>query len=343
MKNTALAAIVLIGSPVAWSNPGSASDVSTLWSHSVRVAQAAPARSTVPAAEEDEFLSLLEKNIVSGGPPKDGIPAVDDPQYTSAGEADQWLVPEDIVFGIDYEGFVAAYPQRILVWHEIANELVDGEQLSITYCPLTGTAIGFKGNLARETPSTFGVSGRLVNSNLIMYDRATDSLWPQIPGKAIAGSLRATRLDEFPVAWTTWEQWKEKHPNTRVLSQQTGFLRNYSSNRDPYGSYLENDKGYYESERLLFPPITEDRQLHPKAVVVGFRDRSGNAAAIAKDRLRQEKQIEVQLGGRTVVVTYDPELDFHSAAFKDTAEWINAFDAMWFAWKAFYPDTQLLQ
>jgi hypothetical protein len=238
---------------------------------------------------------------------------------------------------------VAAYPQRILVWHEIANETIQDEKVSITYCPLTGTAIGFKGKVTPSSVSTFGVSGKLVNSNLIMYDRTTDSRWPQILGKAIEGAARGTKLEEFQIVWTTWEKWKAKHPETNVLSQRTGFVRNYGKGGDPYGSYLSKDKGYYSSERLLFRPIFEDKLLHAKTVVVGLRDNSGNAAAILKERLRKEGTVETKLGGRTVVVTYDPALDFHSAAIKETGEWINAFDAMWFAWKGFYPDTRLLR
>lgn len=293
--------------------------------------------------DEEKFLSLLQKNVASGGPPKDGIPAIDKPQYQSVAEADHWLLPEDVVFGVDYAGLVAAYPQRILVWHEIANETAGGEKISITYCPLTGTAIGFKGRVAPQASSSFGVSGKLVNSNLIMYDRSTDSRWPQILGKAIDGSSRGRKLEEFRIVWTTWEKWKKAHPGTKVLSPRTGFVRDYGKGGDPYGSYLGKEKRYYSSERLIFRPIFEDKQLHPKAVVVGVRDGAGNAAAILKDRLRKEKKVEVKLGDRTVVVTYDPTLDFHSAAVKDTAQWINAFDAMWFAWKGFYPDTQLLR
>jgi len=305
MKKFALAAIVLAGSHFVGAHGASANDLSALHSGPVRTAQAAQLRRPALRVEEDEFLSLLEENIASGGPAKDGIPAVEKPRYTSAAEGDEWLVAEDVVFGVDYEGFVAAYPQRILVWHEIANETIRGEPISITYCPLTGTSIGFKGALTPETRSTFGVSGKLVNSNLIMYDRATDSQWPQILGKAITGSLRANRLEEFPVGWTTWENWKQQHSDTRVLSRDTGFIRNYGKNADPYGSYLGKNKGYYNSEQLLFRPIVEDSQLHPKTVVVGMRDDAGNSVAIVKDRLRQEKEIEVKLGDRTVVVTYE--------------------------------------
>ena len=301
------------------------------------------AQTPARAPEEEKSLSLLEKNVTSGGPPKDGIPAIDKPQYTSAAEADKWLLPEDVVFGIEYQGFVAAFPQRILVWHEIANETIGNEKISVTYCPLTGTAIGYKGALAPKVVSTFGVSGKLVNSNLVMYDRATDSRWPQIFGKAITGALRGDRLGEVRIVWTTWERWKQRHPATKVLSQKTGFVRNYGKGGDPYGSYLGKDKGYYASDQILFKPIVEARELHPKTVVVGLRDGAGQAAAILKERLRQEQKIEVKLGPKTVVVTYDPGLDSYTAASKDTGEWVNAFDAMWFAWKAFYPSTQLLR
>src|SRR5918995_515976 len=125
-------------------------------------AETAIAQKAGPAlsADEDRFLSLLQKNVASGGPPKDGIPAIEKPQYASAAEAEKWLVPEDVVFGVEYAGLVAAYPQRILVWHEIANETVGNEKISITYCPLTGTAIGYKGALPTKSASTFGVSGK---------------------------------------------------------------------------------------------------------------------------------------------------------------------------------------
>ncbi len=295
---------------------------------------------------DDDFLGSLEANIFSGGPGKDGIPAVDQPEYTTAGDGDLWLLPEDIVFGIDHEGLIAAYPQRILVWHEIVNETLGGKNISITYCPLTGTAIGFYGNLTGDIQSTLGVSGKLVNSNLIMYDRATDSYWPQIIGTAMNGASKGSRLVEFPIIWTTWEKWKTAYPGTKVLSRETGFIRDYDAGGDPYGSYLEEDdilKGYYTSDRLLFDPINEDERLPLKTVVIGIRDGERNAAAILKDHLREEKIIEVDLAGKTIIVTYDEELDFYSARFKESGEWINAFDAMWFSWASYYPGTSLIE
>lgn len=296
------------------------------------------------SVDEQKRLALLEHHIVPGGPPKDGIPSIDKPKYTTAKEADEWLLSNDIVFGVEQNGFVAAYPQRILVFHEIVNERLAGEQVAITYCPLTGTAIGFYGTVASGVATQFGVSGKLVNSNLIMYDRVSDSYWPQVLGRAIRGPAKGMALKEFPVTWTTWERWKRKHPNTRVLSRDTGFFRSYERRYDPYGSYVEPSKGYYADEgQLLFNPIHHDGRLRTKAIVVGVRDANGNALAIDKDALRRRGSIETKIGDRPIVARYDAELDAHRVELKESGERLNAFDAMWFAWVAFYPNTQLVR
>jgi hypothetical protein len=295
-------------------------------------------------SEQDETLfALLEKNIASGGPGKDGIPAIDKPEYDNAEEADKWLVSGDIILGINYKGFITAYPQRILVWHEVVNETIGDEKISVSYCPLTGTAIGFKGNVGDKVNTTFGVSGKLVNSNLIMYDRASDSYWPQIFATAINGIAKGRTLKEFPVVWTTWSKWKKKYPNTKVLSQKTGFIRNYDKNGDPYGSYIDDNRGYYDSEGLIFKPINESKELSSKSVVVGVRDKFGNSIAVLKDRLRSDKIVEASLGEKTVVIEYDEDLDFYTAKIKENGEWINAFDVMWFAWYSYYPNTKLIK
>ncbi len=296
----------------------------------------------VSSPTEERLWQTLEQKAVSGGPPKDGIPAIDHPQYTSAQEADKWLWPQDIVFGVNYKKFIAAYPQRILVWHEVANEEINGEKISITYCPLTGTTFGFKGTIASGVSSSFGVSGKLVNSNLIMYDRTTDSYWPQILGQAITGPAKGIALEEFPIIWTTWARWKKKYPDTKVLSKETGFIRNYDRGGDPYGSYLDDDRGYYSSDYVLFRPINTDNRLAPKTVVVGVRDKKGNAAAVLKDKLRKEKKLEVLLGEVAVVITYDADLDAPEAKIKKTGDWLYSVEAMWFSWAGFYPATKLL-
>lgn len=296
----------------------------------------------LPASQQDYFKTLIE-GIQSGGPPKDGIPAIDKPKYESVAEADTWLQLNDVVFGVDYQGEIIAIPQRILVWHEIMNDTLGGEAVSFTYCPLTGTAIGFKSPAPKANDPSLGVSGKLVNSNLIMYDRATDSYWPQILGQAIIGQKTGSQLEEFPLVWTTWDRWKTKHPNTKVLSRNTSFARNYNPSGDPYGSYLKENKGYYSNDRLIFSPINSNSILGNKEVIIGIRDKDRNAVAIVKDVLKEKKQLDLVLAERPITIVYDAELDFYQAKYTDTNEWINAFDAMWFAWYTYYPETQLIQ
>lgn len=191
-----------------------------------------------------EKLNRFSNKVRSGGVPPDGIPPIEEPKYVSASEAgntlQNLLSDNSVVFGVDYNGFTAAYPQPIMVWHEIVNEEIQGERVSITYCPLTGSAIGFKGEIG-NSPTTFGTSGNLLNSNLVMYDRlsGTNSYWPQILGLSVQGPHFGEGLEYFPVIWTTWERWKKKHPQTSILTTDTGHIKSYG--RDPYGSY--EDRG----------------------------------------------------------------------------------------------------
>lgn len=143
----------------------------------------------------------------SGGPGKDGIPSIDKPRFLSVDAGDGIFDQGDIVMGVFHNGQARAYPQKILVWHEIVNDTLGGDNIAVTYCPLTGTGVGF---FRGETE--FGVSGRLVNSNMLMYDRATDTYWPQILATGIKGPLTDVALQEVRVIWTTWGQWKARTP-----------------------------------------------------------------------------------------------------------------------------------
>ncbi|MDH5020327.1 DUF3179 domain-containing protein [Halobacterium rubrum] len=300
---------------------------------------------------------------VSGGPPKDGIPSIDDPSFESADDADDHLDPGDPVFGLAVDGDVRAYPQSILVAHEICNDVVAGRPVSVTYCPLTGTAMGFE-----RGETTFGVSGRLVNNNLVMYDRATETWWPQVLATGVPGpwnSPEETRsLREFRLVWTTWGRWRDQHPDTEVLSRDTGFAKNYD--RDPYGSYNPR-RGYYEPESApMFSSPADDDRLATKTVVLGARTPEG-AVAFEKHRLRNEHLVTGDLAGTPVLAVYDDALDTgyvyrnpedRAFEFRDDGtvesadgethdptslplDRVLAFDAMWFAWNGFYPDTSL--
>jgi hypothetical protein len=313
-------------------------------------------RRAPPAAERPLHLaydrSRLREDVVSGGVPKDGIPAVDDPKFVDVAAAD--LRDDDVVFGIVRGGTATAYPQPILVHHEIVNDRLDGVPVSVTYCPLTGTAMGFE-----RGDTTFGVSGNLVNSNLVMYDRATDSRWPQVLATAISGPLEGRSLREFDLVWTTWKRWRGRHPTTRVLSEDTGYVRNYGV--DPYGSYGP-PRGYYARDSTMFPPLTADDRLGAKTVVVGVRTDRG-AAAVARPHLRRHGLVAVSVADDRTLLVHDADLDAAygyrlpaDATVSTAADGVvvdgtlhspdalpferrPAVEAMWFAWAGFYPGT----
>jgi hypothetical protein len=171
------------------------------------------------------------EDIQPGGPPRDGIPALDHPAFTSAAEADRILKPKDVVLGVEFAGVAKAYPVRILNWHEVLNDDVGEEPILVSWCPLCESGVVYDSR-ADGRRLTFGVSGRLYKRNLLLYDHETDSLWSQIAGKAVTGPLAGTSLRLLPVTVTTWVSWKRDHPATLVLSFQTGFRPDYS--RDPY-------------------------------------------------------------------------------------------------------------
>ena len=303
--------------------------------------------------------AALREEARSGGPSKDGIPSIDDPSFIEPDAAD-FLDPGDPVFGVVSDGVTKAYPQKILVSHEIVNDDLDGTPVSVTYCPLTGTVQGFyRGN------TEFGVSGRLINANLVMYDRTTEAWWPQLLATAIPGPWNENpeirSLREFRLIWTTWEAWREQHPETHVLSTDTGHAQNYG--RDPYGSYNPRG-GYYDSERLLFPGRVDDDRYHPKRVVMGARTADG-AVAFLKDALREQRTMNGDLGETSVVAVYDDRYDTayvyrnpNEQAVNDAdgviaiggstyapddlpLSRIHTFDAMWFAWVGYYPETNV--
>ena len=279
-------------------------------------------------ASQEEIFEVINKNMVTGGPPKDGIPSIDGGKYITAAEADKMLSPSDTVFGIDYNGFIRAYPQNIMYWHEIVNEEVDGEKIAVTYCPLTGTVIGFKGK-------ELGVSGKLYNSNLVMYDRATDADVPQILQTAVNGPNVGEEFTNIHVYVTSWKQWKAKYPETLVLSEDTGFSRDYT--RNPY-------PGYDELLRVWFPVAAESDQFSSKEIVTGFT-LDGMHLAVHKDTLKQKGNLVARSGDILLIIAYDHELDVikvYKDDSSDEANRIPSFDAYWFAWYAYHPDTVVL-
>lgn len=249
------------------------------------------------------FIVPPEK-IVSGGPPRDGIPSIDNPRFvpSTAPESDLKLEDGDLVIGLAINGDARAYPLKILMWHEIVNDVVGGEPVAVTYCPLCFTSQVFKRSAAGDgnnqagaaplTATEFGTSGKLYNSNLVMYDRETESLWSQALGQAIAGERAGEKLERVPFNLAYWKDWKRLYPQSRVLSQDTGFGRPYGS--DPYG-------GYYTSPEIYFPVENRDDRLGPKEVVVGLES-EGIYRAYTLQKLEDERVVNDSIGGSKVVL-----------------------------------------
>lgn len=316
---------------------------------------ASPSERALPLSDSryvlGDDIDTYVRSMMSGGPPPDGIPSIDKPVFTGADEAN--LRPDDIVIGFSHGGEARAYPQKILVYHEIANDRVGDLNVAITYCPLTATAQAFKrGN------TTLGVSGQLLNSNLVMYDRDTRSYFSQIAATGLTRQHRGKTLEEVNLIWTTWKRWRSVHPSTRVLSERTGALRNYG--RDPYGSYNPVG-GYYGQAGTIFPVMHPSDRHHEKEMVVGARTADRSAYFVMEDLKRHRVQTTPNFlavhdpefdtgyiyvtGGKpvTVVAAAGGKYELEGASYAAGAlplETAIPVEAFFFAWNAFYPRSE---
>lgn len=304
--------------------------------------------------------------IKGGGPPKDGIPSIDNPVFADV-QNSQFMSDSDTVIGLEIDGEAKAYPLFILVWHEIVNDKVGGTPVSVTYCPLCYTNQVFE-RVINDQEVEFGTSGKLYNSNLLMYDRLTDSYWSQALGLAVKGELTGYRLDLVPFDVITWGDWKTLHPDTLVLTTDTGHIRSYAT--DPYGSY-------YTEPRIMFPVEHSDDRLHPKEIIVGF-SLDGIHKAYRQSDIESSGLINDSVGETSVMLVsffsensraFDSMIDGQTLEFAmidgqitDTAtgsvwnydglaisgkmqgmqlERLPIEPGFWFEWVAFHPDTQV--
>lgn len=309
--------------------------------------------------------------VIDGGPGRDGIPAIDNPIFVPL---DQGVVLEgDLVIGIMADGEPRAIPHNIMNWHEIVNDTVQAGPIVMSYCPLTGSALLWESTASDPNP-TFGVSGLLYNSNLILFDRETESNWSQMRIQAVEGQRRGEVPQILPLVEMRIERWRAMYPDSVILSRQTGFSRDY--NRYPYGSFRTNTD-------LLFPVNPRDTRLHEKTRVIGV-EMNGLARAYVIDDF--EPFLEVindTINGVPIVVTgssdgrfgvifertlTDGTLLMFSAVTEPgpsvmTDDEGNAWDlfgealtgpragqrlvltrshiAYWFAWGAFHPDSEI--
>lgn len=302
--------------------------------------------------------------IVWGGVRKDGIPALTNPKLIEADQAD-YIRDNELVFGISINGDTRAYPYRFMDWHEMLNDVIGDVPVSLAYCTLCGSGILYKTKLkAEEEPIIFGSSGFLYRSNKLMYDQATNTLWNQFNGKPVVGELTNSgiELEVLPLVTSTWSEWKKKHPNTKVLSDQTGFHRDYTPGT-AYGAYFISDE-------LMFPASVNDDSLKSKEKVFGLRISGANKAWPLK-LFKQPTAINDTIGiipivligaekNETVRAYRSEGLKFeysdNGQLLSDDKEWqlteneligpnnqklsrLPGHVAYWFAWSGYYPDT----
>jgi hypothetical protein len=334
---------------------------------------ATPAPPTADARTTDEGTRYVvhPSRLLQGCPGgTDCIPAIDDPSFQDA-EAADWLDDADLVIGVTVDGEAKAYPLRILNAHEIVNDEVGGRPVAVTYCPLCRSGIVFDRRVGGAT-LTFGVSGKLLNANLVMYDRQTGTYWSQLNGSAVVGPQMPRELDVVPSAITTWGEWRERHPDGRVLSRDTGIYPKSTYGSNPYA-------GYANSSRVGFGVDDVDGRLPPKEVVYGVTV-GDESVAYPEAAVRREDVLNDVVGGVPVVLVAD-QRDGGVAVFLGEAggetltfavrdgelvdgtgnRWsfdgealegphegtrldrLNSHGVYWFAWSQFHPGTDVYE
>lgn len=252
--------------------------------------------SALPPAHLDEarFPEALvpRDQIVSGGPPPDGIPALDDPATMPVDRVD-WLAEQEPVLLLEVGDEARIYPVQVMTWHEIANDVVDGVPVAVTYCPLCNTAIAFDRRHG-EVVLDFGTSGALYQSAMVMYDRQTESLWTHFDGQAVVGTFVGAELRRLPVATVSWAQARATAPDAEVVSRETGFDRPYGTN--PYTGYDDRDgplAGFFSGD--------VDARAAAMARVVGIGE-DEDALAVRTDHLAQRGVVDAELDGQPVTI-----------------------------------------
>lgn len=277
--------------------------------------------------------------ILGGGPEKDGIPSIDDPKFLSINEVDGFLDDADPGLSFKYGDEVRFYPFKILVWHEIVNDIYGDKKVLITYCPLCLSGIVFEPYVEGEYVE-FGTSGKLWNSNLVMYDRKTDSYWSQILGEGIKGSQAGKKLNVLPFDQLRFGEWKKKYPNGKVLSKDTGAIRFYGT--DPYGDY-------YTTPGTFFPVDKEDSRLTDKEFVLGVLvngEAKAYVPAHVKANANSDGIVRDIFNGKTLELHYIQDLDvvrIFEVLSDSELKRINPLPSFWFSWIATHPDSELYE
>jgi len=282
----------------------------------------------------------------AGGPGKGGIPALDHPRFAPASSVD-WLSSREPVIELTVGSDVRAYPLHILIWHEIANDRVGGVPVAVTFCPLCNTAIAFDRRV-HGRPLSFATTGNLRNSDLVMYDRQTESWWQQFGGQGLVGRYAGTRLRQLPARIVAWRAFERQHPNGLVLTRNTGFSRAYGEN--PY-------VGYDDVSSPPFLPASHagDRRLQPKERVV-FLERGRDAAVVPFSVLQRRRVVRVSVGGHDLVVRWRGGIssaldsasiargrDVGAARVTESGKPVVFDEPFWFAVAAFRPHLRIVR
>jgi len=269
-------------------------------------------------------------DIYPAGVPRDGIPAINAPQFLAGPARNGALNAGDRVLAISYNGVAKAYPIRILDYHEIVNDVFNGRPVAITFCPLCGTGMAFGADVEGER-LVLGVSGLLYNSDALFYDQATGSLWSQIMMTAVTGPRMGRKLIQLPTRQTTWGAWLHDHPDSLLLSTDTGHQRDYSV--DAYEMYRR-------TPAVMFPTTHQDMRIPARHWVVGIVI-GDEAIALPFEQLdRVDSDLELTLGDKPLRVHWDRESSSARVVDGEGRE-IPSTAAYWFAWVAFHPDTGL--
>jgi hypothetical protein len=237
--------------------------------------------------------------FASGGPGKDGIPAIDQPRFVPVEAADRFLTGDEPVAVVELDGVAKAYPIQIMVWHEIVNDTITGHPIALTYCPLCNSTVAFS-RIVRGRALSFGTTGNLRNSDLVMYDRQTESWWQQLTAQAVVGKLSGTKLDVLPSQILSWAEFKRAHPNGMVLSRNTGYDRPYGQN--PYAGYDQpNSPPFALSDQ-------PDPKLPPKERVAAVQTGHRSAVVYPFSDLKSDAPVNDEIDRRPVVVFFDPRV-----------------------------------
>ena len=240
--------------------------------------------------------TVMYHEFLSGGVPRDGIPPLDAPVHESIADADRWLDDVQPVVALEINGAARAYPLAILTWHEIANDTLGGVPVSVTFCPLCNSAVAFDRRVGQAVLD-FGVSGNLRHSDLVMWDRQTESWWQQLTGEGIVGAYAGYRLEMLPAQIVSWRDFKAAFPQADVLSRDTGYYRDYG--RNPYSGYDRAGQSPF-----LFDGRPDERLLPMERVAALFLD--GQPLAFPFLMLEQERVVNYAANGRNIAVLFQP-------------------------------------